>query len=408
MNNKRIISVILSLTLIFSASSCIESVNAAKSITTLKKELADNASKKQEAIREKAEKQQELNTAVDKKNELDIKLSALQEDIDLIDNVITEKEREIDEKSSQIEQLSEEIDESKDTLKERMKIMYENGTSSYLEIIFQAKGLSDLFTRIAVVQDIVKHDKNMIEEYVNSKTQIENAKLTVEKERDEQKEAKTILDEKKTDLKQMQSERDELINELKTEITKLEKFQEESEKYEEQARKELQEAIAAQEAQAKKAEKQSVKTDNSSGNGSAVKAQAAKAASGIYGWPSANSTRVTSEFSPRRKNPVSGVWKKHTGMDIGAAAGTDVLASRSGTVVTAKWNNGYGYYITINHGDGVATLYAHNSKLLVKAGDKVEKGQVIAKVGSTGNSTGPHIHFEVIVNGEPQNPRNYL
>jgi murein DD-endopeptidase MepM/ murein hydrolase activator NlpD len=107
-------------------------------------------------------------------------------------------------------------------------------------------------------------------------------------------------------------------------------------------------------------------------------------------------------------HPISGVEKLHSGIDIGVSEGTDVLASKDGTVVTAGWNNGYGYYVTINHGDGIATLYAHNSSLLVKSGDKVSKGQAIAKSGSTGNSTGPHIHFEIIINGETVDPSKYF
>ncbi len=413
MQIKKISAFVMSFILIFSMTSSHEYVSAAKSISELKQALNENAKKKQEAIKEKVEKQTELNSAVEKKNDLDIQLTALQDDIDVIDDVINDKQKEIDEKSKQIDELSDKIDDSKDTLKERMKIMYENGSTSYLEMIFESKGLSDLFTRVAIIQDIISHDKNMIQEYVNTKSEIEDTKKAVESEQAEQKEAKDMLVDKKSDLKEKQAERDKIVNQLQSEVTELEKFEEESAKYEEQARNELAAAIAAQEAaekaaaeKAAKAKAASSSSSNSSGGGTV--ATAAKATSGGFGWPSAASTRVTSEFNPNRKNPVTGKWRKHTGMDIGAPQGTDVLASKAGTVVTAGWNNGYGNYITINHGNGVATLYGHNSKLLVKAGDKVEKGQVIAKVGSTGNSTGPHIHFEIIVNGTPQNPRNYL
>ena len=130
-------------------------------------------------------------------------------------------------------------------------------------------------------------------------------------------------------------------------------------------------------------------------------------AGGTFCWPSESSTRVTSEFG-MRIHPILKVNKMHTGIDIGAAAGTNVLAANSGTVIKAGWNNSYGNVIMIDHGGGIVTLYAHNSKLLVSTGDVVSRGQVIALVGSTGNSTGPHIHFEVRVNGEYQNPRNWL
>ncbi|HVI41383.1 MAG TPA: M23 family metallopeptidase, partial [Anaerovoracaceae bacterium] len=122
---------------------------------------------------------------------------------------------------------------------------------------------------------------------------------------------------------------------------------------------------------------------------------------------SASSTRVTSEFG-MRYHPILKVNKMHTGIDIGAASGTKVLAANSGTVIKAGWNNSYGNVVMIDHGGGIVTLYAHNSKLLVSTGDVVAKGQNISLVGSTGNSTGPHIHFEVRVNGEYKNPRDWL
>jgi murein DD-endopeptidase MepM/ murein hydrolase activator NlpD len=128
---------------------------------------------------------------------------------------------------------------------------------------------------------------------------------------------------------------------------------------------------------------------------------------GNFCWPSASSTRVTSEFG-MRFHPILKVNKLHTGIDIGAASGTKVLAANNGTVIKAGWNNSYGNVVMIDHGGGIVTLYAHNSKLLVSTGDVVSKGQNIALSGSTGNSTGPHIHFEVRVNGDYKNPRDWL
>lgn len=127
---------------------------------------------------------------------------------------------------------------------------------------------------------------------------------------------------------------------------------------------------------------------------------------GKFLWPSANTKRVTSEFG-YRIHPILKVKKLHTGLAIGAASGTKVLAASSGTVIKAGWNNSYGNVIMVDHGSKIVTLYAHNSKLLVSQGDVVSKGQVIALVGAT-QVTGPHIHFEVRVNGEYKNPRNWL
>jgi murein DD-endopeptidase MepM/ murein hydrolase activator NlpD len=407
---KKWIAALLSLTLTFTALPQIlpassNQVSAAKSVQDLKKQLEENEKKKQSATQEKNSKQAALDSNVTKKNELDIQMTALQEDIDTIDDVIESKDTEIAEKNQQIESLNEQIEQNNDLLKDRLKAMYEYGTVSYLDMIFEAKGLSDLFTRISVVKDIVTHDKSLIQEFVDSKNEVEQAKKTVENEQKEKEEAKGLLVGKKDSLKQAKAERDEIIGDLKSDIKSLEAFEAESEKYEQEAKAELAAALAAQEKAAREAQQK--KNASSSGSADSGKTTPAKTGSGNFCWPSASSTRISSPFG-YRTHPISGTRKLHSGIDISAPYGTNVLAAADGTVVTAKWNNGYGNYITINHGGGVVTLYGHNSKLLVSPGQHVTKGQVIAKVGSTGNSTGNHVHFEVIVNGSVQNPMNYL
>lgn len=124
-------------------------------------------------------------------------------------------------------------------------------------------------------------------------------------------------------------------------------------------------------------------------------------------WPCPSTKRVTSEFG-KRSQPVAGASTYHKGLDIAGYMGVDIVAADAGTVLFSGNSSSYGKYIVISHGNGITTLYAHCSQLLVKAGASVSKGQVIAKVGSTGISSGPHLHFEVSVNGVRQNPRNYV
>lgn len=383
-------------------------VYAAKSISDLKKDLQDKEQKRKEASAQKKEKQTQLNGALEKKAELEEQISSLQEDIDSVDNVIQQKNSEIENKQAEIEQLTKLIDENDEQLKQRMKAIYENGTTSYLEIIFESKGLSDFFTRISAVKDIMAHDKALIQSYVDAKEGVQTAKQTVENEKSEKEEAKTLLVNKKGDLKEKQEEKNELVADLKNDISAIEKMEEEGEKQEELVKQELAKALAAQEAAEKAAKaKAQQQTGNSSSSGTRT-ATPARQSSGAFLWPSAASTRVTSPYGSRI-HPITGKQKFHKGLDIGAPNGSDVLAAADGTVVTSGWNaGGYGNYITINHGGGLVTLYGHNSKLLVSAGETVKKGQVIAKVGSTGNSTGPHIHFEVMLNGSVVNPYNYL
>ena len=129
---------------------------------------------------------------------------------------------------------------------------------------------------------------------------------------------------------------------------------------------------------------------------------------GEFTWPTPSCHYITSHFSPRRKNPVTGVYKRHTGTDIGASYGSSIVAANSGTVTLAGWNSGYGNCVVIDHGGGRATLYAHMSSISVSAGQTVQRGQQIGLVGSTGNSTGPHLHFEILINGAAVDPMQYF
>lgn len=382
MNNraaKRIFSAMLAAMLAFS-----QVAYAAKSVSDLKSELAQNQKETEKIKKEITEKQKDKNAATARMNELDMEISGVQEDIDSVQSVIDEKQSEIDAANVKIEGLNADIDKTTEKLKSRMKVMYEYGTTSYLEIILSSKGFSDLFTRIAAVQAIVKHDNGIIDDYSAQVTELEEAKTVLETERQEQVEARSILDSQQSKLETLRNEKNEVVKQLESDIAALEKAEKQKENDAASLQSEINKAL----------NKSSAKNVVYKGNGK-------------FAWPSAASTRVTSNFG-YRIHPIFGTKKLHRGMDIGAPAGTDVLAGDDGVVLTAGYNSSYGYYITINHGSGYVTLYAHNSKLLVSSGQSVTRGQVIAKCGSTGNSTGPHIHFEVQINGQLVNPANYL
>lgn len=379
---KRKLSLILSVIVLLTS---VISVDAARSVS----ELKDQIQKRNESIK-KTEKEinsklEQKNAELEKRNSLDIQISALLDDISDIETVINEKQAEIDEKNVQIEQLANQIAQNKQRLGQRLKIMYEYGATSYLELLLESNGLSDLITRISVVKSVYNYDKAVINDYAYSKTELEEARQLVVNEQSEQVEAKKILDAKMSNLEGLKQEKQSIIDSLNSDIESLKREEQKMEADYAQLEKELNDALSSSTRSS---------TPAYSGNGK-------------FAWPSATSTRVTSEFG-YRIHPISGTRRLHRGMDIGAGLGTNVLAAEAGTVVTAGWNNSYGYYITIDHGGGYVTLYAHNSKLHVSKGQTVTRGQIIAKCGSTGNSTGPHIHFEVRVNGELKNPRNYF
>lgn len=359
---------------------------AAKSVNQLKQEMQQREAERKKTEKEINSKKDERDEKVKERNSLDLKISDLMSDIDDTQSVIDEKQAEINEKNVEINELTEVIDENTDKLKARMKIMYEYGTSSYLELILESKGLSDFFNRVSVVKDIVKHDRELINTYVNSKNEVEAAKAVVEAEKAEQVEAKSILEGKKSELVNLQNQKQELIDSLNSDIKSLEAEEKKIEQDYNSLKSELNKALEAS--------KTSSSTVVYSGNGKFL-------------WPSPVSTRITSGFGKRNK-PNAKATSVHRGIDIGVPQGSNVLAAEAGKVVTAGYNSSYGYYATVNHGGGYVTLYAHNSKLLVSKGDSVTRGQVIAKAGSTGNSTGPHIHFEVMVNGVCQNPTKYF
>ncbi|MBQ7751606.1 MAG: peptidoglycan DD-metalloendopeptidase family protein [Clostridia bacterium] len=357
---------------------------AAKSVSDLKSELAQSQKKTEETKKQIQSKQAEKNSQKAQKDSLDVEIAGLQSDIDKIQSVIDEKNAEIDAKNNEIAVLEDELKATDKRLKKRMKVIYESGTESYLELILKSTGIADLFTRIAVVESILKHDNNIMDNYRSDIEEITAAKAIVEQEKNEQVEAQNILEEKQNQIKAKQTEKQKIIDALSKDINELKKQEAEQEK----AEKELQSQINA----ALKGSSQQGVTY--SGNGK-------------FGFPLTSYTRVSSNYG-YRIHPITGTKKLHSGIDYAAPFGTSILAAEDGVVLTSGWNSGYGYCVTINHGGGYVTLYGHCSSLLVSAGQKVTKGQTIAKVGSTGNSTGNHLHFEVRINGSTVNPAGYL
>ena len=376
---KKLLSFVLATSFLLSSSAY-----AAKSVSDLKNELADSQKKTEQTKKQIQSKQAEKNSQKAQKDSLDIEIAGLQSDIDKIQGVIDEKNAEIDQKNSEIAGLEDELKATDKRLKKRMKVIYESGTESYIELILKSTGIADLFTRIAVVESILKHDNGIMDNYRAQIDEIAAAKEVVEKEKNEQVEAQNILSEKQNQIKAKQSEKQKIIDALSKDIDELKRQEEAQEK----AAKELQAQINAA---LKSSSQQAVQY---SGNGK-------------FGFPLTSYTRISSNYG-YRIHPITGTKKLHTGIDYAAPYGTSILAAEDGVVLTAGWNSGYGYCVTINHGGGYVTLYGHCSSLLVSAGQKVTKGQTIAKVGSTGNSTGNHLHFEVRINGATVNPAGYL
>ncbi len=298
---------------------------------------------------------------------------------------INDKQKEINdtkaliaEKIEELNKQQEEIDGQNEELRIRLRAMYKNGDTGMLAVLFGSSSMSEFMTNMDMVQRIYESDTELLEEMegvygiiVEKKEELQALKEKLIGEEEEMEARKAALDEKRAELAAKKKAVDADNRELERQIDKLN-----------------------DEAKALTAE--------------IIKLQTAESyVGGAMQWPASASKYVSSPFG-NRLHPILKVIKFHTGIDIAAASGTNIVAANAGTVMSACYNSGYGYMVMVDHGGGIVTLYAHCSKLLVSKGAKVKRGQVIALVGSTGMSTGPHLHFEVRINGEYKNPLEYV
>lgn len=277
----------------------------------------------------------------------------------------------------ELEILETEINAQNKNLNSRLRAMYKNGNIGMLSVLLGSKSMSDFLTNIEMAKRIYSSDTDLLEDMQTA------YEVVIEKK------------EELAALKESLLSQQEEATASKAKLSANEESLAKQKKAVESNNKALESQIDSLNAEADKlvAEIRALQGDGAYAGGQMC-------------WPSKASTRVTSKFG-NRLHPILKKYKLHTGIDIGAAMGSDILAANDGKVIKAAYNaGGYGYYIMIDHGGGIVTLYAHSSKLLVKVGDIVTRGQVIAKVGSTGMSTGAHLHFEVRVNGNYVDPLN--
>ncbi len=328
-----------------------------------------------------------------------------------LNSSISNYESEIQQLTEKAEDLEQSIQEKEEELKEKNKIlenrlvaMYMKKQVTFLDVVLSGN-LINFISNKDLVKQIAEYDNKLISE-------VEDLKTTLESEKKEVEEVKSQKEQKSKELQNLKAEKEEkaasLTEEQKQLETQLAEYRAQAEEYAELERQ----AIAKEEEQRKAAEEAAKKANeqnNTSSNSSDTSdpSTVTPYQGGKLGWPCPSSSRITSQYGYRI---LFGVRDFHTGVDIGASTGSNIVAAESGTVILASygWNGGYGNYIIINHGNGITTRYAHASQLFVTAGQTVSKGQVIAAVGTTGNSTGPHLHFEVRLNGAHKNPLNYL
>ena len=355
---------------------------------------------------QKASVKAELDSLAGQVDEVEKTRAALQKEIKLTKEEITtvtayidRLQDQIDVKTTELDAAIKALDSKKERFSETVRTTYEQGETSYLEVLLNASNFSDLLSRLEIVSAIMDDNKKIVAEYTAAKEDIQQKRDDLQQTQDEQVQYQENLKYKAEELKALQESLKSYQKEQKAEYERItSEMDTVSNQIAEQSRKE---AAAAAAAAAKK------KGGSSSSSTTTTTSSGATRYSGTFTWPLPGYTNNSSAYG-WRVHPIFGTRKFHKGEDIPAPTGTPIVAAASGTVTTAGWVSGYGNYTVINHGGGVMTAYGHQSAIHVSVGQTVTAGQTIGLVGSTGNSTGPHLHFEVYVNGSTQNPMSYF
>jgi murein DD-endopeptidase MepM/ murein hydrolase activator NlpD len=344
--------------------------NSKKSSVTKK---LDSVTKKQaevkRQIQEKSAEQKNLLSVEQKKTleykRLQAEKKALDELLLSIDTQLTESEQR--------------YAKQEEMLKIRLKVMYENSNISYIQTLIQSKSIIDFYERLQLISIISKSDREMVKSLSEAKKDVEYKKQIKEQQK---KETESKARDKAKAISQINISRANVEDDIqgyKLQLDQLEKQEDELIKQSDAINREIKNLMSKK-----------------------------IYFGGIMRWPiSLSYTSISSSFG-NRYHPVLKKYKLHTGIDIRAGTGVSITAAAKGKVIVSGWRTGYGNTVIIDHGGGIATLYGHASKLLVNVGNEVKAGQTIAKVGSTGWSTGPHLHFEVIKNSSPVNPLKYV
>lgn len=326
-------------------------------------------------------------------SQLDNTLSAAQARILELNTMITDKEAEITKTSAELEEAIVTEETQYQAMKDRIKFMYERGDTFYLETLLTASSFGDMLNKADYIEQLSAYDRRMLEQYQATREYVEVCKEQLEAEQE-------LLQEAKKDVEAEQASLETLIAQKEQEITAYEN----DINNQEALVKEYEAEIAAQNAEIKALEDAVA----------AQKAELAKANSivrtydgGMFAWPAPSYTRVSDDYG-YRIHPTLHVQQFHNGIDLASPGGSPILAAYNGTVVSAAYSSTMGNYVMIDHGDNLYTIYMHASALYVSKGQDVVKGQKIAAVGSTGRSTGNHLHFSVRLNGSYVSPWNYL
>ena len=349
---------------------------------------AETLEEQRDAHIEKAEQAQK------KKNEIESRIEGLSEEKRAVDEAADEAtkaykdvkkeldatEARIDENEDKLKVLNKDFVVKRDQLAKRVRDIYINGQINYLDVLFGAKDFQDFFTRMDLLKRVIQQDYDLVQVVFAEKTAIETSQKELEQDKTAKEKLVASAADRKKEAEKKQAAKQAIIDKMETDRATQERI--------------INENLAA-----------SKEVEQMIRNSRYQPASPALSGSGALNWPLGGP--ITSPFG-WRVHPITGASRFHSGIDIGGDYGDTIHAAGAGIVSYAGWISGYGYAVIIDHGGGISTLYGHNQALLVSEGQSVSQGQAIAECGSTGNSTGPHCHFEVRVDGEPVDPMGYL
>lgn len=386
---KRIIAMLLALLMVgvIAAEQAVPSRAASQAdIDKLKEQAEEIAANKKELQKEIDRLKAEAKDANAQKAALDKRNDAIRAELKNAEDQIAKYEELITQTKADLEEAKKEEEAQRELFNSRVRAMEENGTVSYLEVLFNAADFSDLLSTLDDVGEVMEADQRIFDEMRRVRKAIEEKQVMLEQCLTEAEAQKAVLEERR---KELQKELDDAAA-LVAEISK--------------DRAGYLALLKAEEKEAASISSEIKRIERELANQGKLPA----ATYGGYIWPVTTSKRISSPYGPRN-NPVSGRYQIHKGVDISRVYYTSkVIAAKAGTVIVSQYGSSYGNYVVVSHGSGNTTLYAHLSQRNVKVGDYVAQGDVLGITGSTGNSTGPHLHFEITEGGNRIDPLTYL
>ena len=390
-NRKKMISLLLTFTLI-----------SGMFVQTYATEIDDTKKKAEELENKKKAAENEKTSLADQ-------LKKLADEMEKTKKKISAKEKEITDKENELILAKADENDQYESMKKRIRYMYENGNTGFVEILCSSRSIGEFLNNAEYISTISGYDRNMLVEFQKIVKNVENQEAELKKEYTELQSMQDDLITKQDDVNKLltskQSEIQKLDSELgdtKNQLAQLEAAAAEAERRQKEAAAAAEAAKKAKAAAAKKA----ASTSGSAGTSSGSAGASVVSGNGTFTHPCPGGY-ISSGFGYRTQ-PIAGASTNHKGIDFAAATGTPIYAAAAGTVISAGYAGNAGNLLVISHGNGLLTYYMHCNAIYVSAGQKVSKGQNVAAVGTTGNSTGPHLHFQVMLNGTPVNPANYL